>query len=107
MGDVVYAPKFTGHSARAERTTGIARVLVVDGDPAALAAIAQVLQGDGHSTATAFDAPGALAVAERLGPFDLLVTDIQSTAGVELADTLRRRDRGLQVLYITGHRNEL
>jgi CheY-like chemotaxis protein len=107
MGEVVYAPQFGGRAAQTERVNATARVLIVDGDPAALAAIVQALQGEGHQTATAFDAPGAVVVAERLGPFDLLITDIQSAAGVELADTLRRRDRHLQVLYVTGRRHEL
>jgi CheY-like chemotaxis protein len=83
----------------------VARVLVVDSEPATLAAISQALQSEGHATATAFDAPGAVAVAERLGPFDLLITDVEATGGVELADALRRREPSMQVLYVTSRRD--
>ena len=100
MGEVVHAPQFGGRSSRTEHAGTVARVLVVDGDPATLAAVSQALQSEGHATATAFDAPGAVAVAERLGPFDLLVTDVGEIDGGELASTLRRRDRSLQVLYV-------
>jgi len=111
MGEILYAaPQFGQHLARANRyaSTG-ARVLIVDGDPAALAAISQALQSEGHQTATAFDAEGAIAAAARLGPFDLLITDLHMTPidGVELAETLRRRDSGLQVLYVTSAHDEL
>ena len=101
MGEVVYAPQFGGRPARVEQVTNRGRVLIVDGDPAALAAISQTLQSEGHSTATAFDASGAVAVVERLGPFDLLIVDVASTAGADLVDSLRRRDPVLHVLYVT------
>ena len=99
MGQVVYAPQFAGRPSRTEHAGTVARVLVVDSEPATLAAISQALQSEGHATATAFDAPGAVAVAERLGPFDLLITD------VELADALRRREPSMQVLYVTSRRD--
>jgi DNA-binding response OmpR family regulator len=105
MGEVVYAPQFGGRPARTEHVSPRSRVLIVDGDPAALAAVAQVLQSEGHSTATAFDDSGAIAVAERLGPFDLLIIDVASTAGMNLVDALRRRDPALHVLYVTDPRD--
>ena len=111
MGEVLYAaPQFGAHPARSNRViTTIARVLIVDADPAALAAISQALQSEGHHTATAFDASGAVAVAERLGPFELLITDLRMTPidGLELASTLRRRDPDLQVIYLTNAQDEL
>ena len=111
MGEVLYAaPQFGQHQVRTDRSVSTAsRVLIVDADPAALAAIAQALQSEGHVTATAFDAPGAIAVAERMGPFELLITDVRMTPidGVELADTLRQRDPELPVLYLTNTRDEL
>ena len=105
MGEVVHAPQFGGRPSRTEHAGTVAHVLVVDSDPATLAAISQALQTEGHAIATAFDAPGAVAVAERLGPFDVLITDVEAAGGVELADTLRRRDRALQVLYVTSRRD--
>ena len=111
MGEVVYAaPQFGARPGRSNRSvTTAARVLIVDADPAALAAIAQALQSEGHMTATAFDGGGAVAVAERLGPFELLITDVHMTPmnGVELAEVLRKRDPQLQVLYVTNTRDEL
>ena len=111
MGEVVYAaPQFGARQDRTNRTVSTtARVLIVDADPAALAAISQALQSEGHMTATAFDAAGAIAVAERLGPFDLLITDVHMTPmnGVELAEALRKRDPRLQVLYVTNTHDEL
>ena len=111
MGEVVYAaPQFGARPGRSNRSvTTAARVLIVDADPASLAAIAQALQSEGHMTATAFDGSGAIAVAERLGPFELLITDVHMTPmnGVELAEALRKRDPQLQVLYVTSTHDEL
>jgi len=104
MGEVVYAPQFGGRPARPERVTTRARVLIVDRDAATLAAISQALQNEGHWTATAFDAAAAVATAERLGPFDLLIVDVDSHDGFEVADTLQRRDLSLQVLPVTSRR---
>jgi len=104
MGEVVYAPQFGGRPARPERVSTHARVLIVDRDAATLAAISQALQNEGHWTATAFDAAAAIATAERLGPFDLLIVDVDLAYGRDVADTLRRRDLSLQVLYVTSRR---
>ncbi len=111
MGDVLYAaPQFGPQASSADRSIStVARVLIVDADPAALAAASQALQSEGHKTATAFDGPGAIAVAERLGPFEVLVTDVQMVPidGLELAAILRRHDPRLQVLYLTSTHDEL
>jgi CheY-like chemotaxis protein len=111
MGEVLFAaPQFGHQPARTHHSisTG-ARVLIVDADPAALAAMSQALQSEGHLTATAFDAAGAVAIAERLGPFDLLITDLHMTPvdGIALAATLRKGDPRLQVLYLTNALAEL
>jgi DNA-binding response OmpR family regulator len=82
-------------------------VLIVDRDAATLAAISQALQNEGHWTATAFDASAAIATAERLGPFDLLIVDVDAADGLDVADTLRRRDLSLQVLYVTSRRENV
>ena len=110
MGEVLYAaPQFGQQSMRTRSTSTVARVLIVDADPAALAAMSQALQNEGHLTATAFDAAGAIALAERLGAFDLLITDLHMTPvdGIELAAALRTRDPQLQVLYTTSAFHEL
>jgi CheY-like chemotaxis protein len=111
MGEVLYAaPQFGPQPRRTSRSVStVARVLIVDADPAALAAISQALLSEGHMTTTAFDARAALAVAERMGPFELLITDVRMTPidGVELAETLRESDPQLQVLYVTNTHDEL
>ncbi len=103
MGEVLYAaPQFAPRPVRERRLGDAARILIVDSDPASLAAIAQALQNEGHCTATAFDAAGAAAIVERLGPFNLVITDVQTTAaqGIELSETLGARSRELQVLCL-------
>jgi CheY-like chemotaxis protein len=109
MGEVLYAAPQFGPPCGTRGISTIARVLIVDADPAALAAISQALQSEGHMTATAFDGPGAIALAERFGPFELLITDVRMTPidGVELADTLRKRDPQIQVLFVTNTHDEL
>lgn len=103
MGEIVYAPQFDGRPSRGERISTAARILIVDADPAALAAMTQALQSEGYVTAAAFDAPGAMAVAQRLGPFDLLIVDVASTDELPLVSKLRhRRDSNLHVLYLAG-----
>jgi len=104
VSQTVQAASSTG--AQPSRTAGagtVARILVVDSDPAALAAIEDVLRHDGYVTASAFDAAGALDAADRLGPFELLITEVHTTpvTGVELATALRAREPELQVLYVT------
>ena len=81
------------------------RILIVDDDPATCAFVDRVLRDDGFITATAFDGPEAFAKAKAEGPFDLLVTDEQMPQwkGHELVSEIRRLDRGIKVLYLTGH----
>jgi CheY-like chemotaxis protein len=109
MGEIVYAAQFGSQSMPARGTSTVARILIVDADPAALAAMSQALQSEGHLTATAFDAAGAKTLSERLGPFGLLITDLHTTPvdGIELARALRKRDPRLQVIYTTSAFDEL
>jgi CheY-like chemotaxis protein len=111
VGDVVYAAtQFRPRPARVETEAGAtARILVVDPDPASLAAMEHVLQTEGYVTAAAFDGLGAFAAAERLGEIDLLITEVQATqmSGAELADLLRRRNPRLPVLYLATCQDEL
>lgn len=81
-----------------------ARVLVVDKDPSALLAIKGALRNDGYFPVAASDAFGALNAAKRLGPFELLITELHTAPvnGVELAQALRTSEPGLQVLYVTS-----
>ena len=110
MGEVLYAaPQFRHHPTRVRGTSTVSRILIVDADPAALAAMSQALQSEGHLTATAFNAAGAITLSERLGPFGLLITDLHMTPvdGIELAQALREGDPQLQVIYTTSAFDEL
>jgi two-component system, cell cycle sensor histidine kinase and response regulator CckA len=110
VGEVLYAAtQFRTRTAREESRGRRSIVLLVDPDPAALAAMEQALRDGGFVTATAFDGAGALAASHRVGTLDLLVTNVQATQmhAVELADVLRRQHPGLQVLYMTTSEDEL
>jgi DNA-binding response OmpR family regulator len=110
MGDVLYAAtQFGTRTTVREEARGRSTVLLVDPDPAALAAMDQALRDQGFVTATAFDSFGALAASQRVGTLNLLVTNVQTAPmhAVELADALRRHHPGLQVLYITTSEDEL
>jgi CheY-like chemotaxis protein len=109
MGDVLYAATQFGTRTVREEPRGRSTVLLVDPDPAALAAMDQALRDRGFVTATAFDGSGALAASQRVGTLSLLVTNVQAPPmhAVELADALRRQHPGLQVLYITASEDEL
>jgi DNA-binding response OmpR family regulator len=110
MGDVLYAAtQFGTRTVREESRDRRSTVLLVDPDPAALAAMEQALRDEGFVTATAFDGTGALAAAQRVDALSLLVTNIQATPmhAVELADVLRRQHPSLQVLYMMTSEDEL
>jgi DNA-binding response OmpR family regulator len=110
VGEVLYAAtQFRTRPVREESRGRRSTVLLVDPDPAALAAMEQALRDGGFVTATAFDGAGALAASHRVGTLHLLVTNVQATQmhAVELADVLRRQHPGLQVLYMTTSEDEL
>jgi DNA-binding response OmpR family regulator len=110
VGDVLYAAtQFRTRPVREEFSGHRATILVVDPDPATLAAIEQALRHEGYVTSTAFDAAGAVSAAQRIGTLDLLVTNVQATQmhAVELVDLLRRHHPGVQVLFMTTAEDEL
>ena len=110
MTSIVHAAPAPGaQPSQRERMSTVARVLVVDADPAVLAAISRPLQKEGYFVASAFDADGAIAVSQRLWPFELLITALRLTPvnGIELARTLREHVPALQVLYVTNCADEL
>ena len=103
------APVPGAEPSRIEGPATVARVLVVDADPATLAAISGLLRHEGYFVATAFDADGALMAARRVGRFELLITAVRTVPlnGVELASALRKFEPDLQVLYVTNTADEL
>jgi CheY-like chemotaxis protein len=86
-----------------------ARILIVDDDTSMRDFVDRVLKDAGYLTVHAVDGQDALEIGKRLGPFDLLLTDelMPRMAGHELARQLRKRQRDLKVLYLTGHTDRL
>jgi len=84
-------------------------VLVVDDEAGIREFVDRALRQAGYQTAVASDGPEALDVAERLGSFDLLVTDLRmpQMMGDELARRMRLRDPAIKVLYLTGFSDQL
>jgi two-component system, cell cycle sensor histidine kinase and response regulator CckA len=91
-------------SAKPRRT-----ILIVDDEESVRRFVERVLHEAGYETALAADGLEALEVAKRLGPFDLLLTDLMmpQMAGDELARRLRRDEPKLKILYLTGYSDRL
>jgi signal transduction histidine kinase len=87
-----------------ERPLGM-RILYVDDDYLARAAVADMLRECGAEVAEVDSARAALDALERTTDFDLVITDIDmpGTNGLELADTLVANGNGPPVLLVTGH----
>jgi len=83
--------------------------LIVDDEESVRKYVERVLQGAGYKTVQAVDGPDAIAVAQKLGTFDVLVTDVMmpEMTGDELARRLRQSESSLKVLYLTGYSDRL
>lgn len=88
------------------RSVGVdRRVLVVEDDPVALAALVAQLEGEGYRIESAHSAEEAIEIVDRsLEPFDILLTDVllQEMSGPELASRLRIRQPWLSVVFVSG-----
>jgi CheY-like chemotaxis protein len=84
-------------------------VLIVDDEESVLKFVERVLHEAGYKTYVAHDGVEALEVAQKLGSFDLLVTDVMmpKMLGDELARRLRQHEPKLKVLYLTGFSDRL
>ena len=85
------------------------KILVVDDEEPVRRFVDRVLQAAGYETAVASDGPDAIAVAQKIGHFDILVTDVMMPQmnGDELARRLRQSEPALKVLYLTGYSDKL
>jgi two-component system cell cycle sensor histidine kinase/response regulator CckA len=85
------------------------RVLIVDDEQPVRTLEARVLQSAGYETVSAADGPEALRIAERQGPFDLVLADVvmPGMTGDDMARRLRRLEPDLRVLYVTGYSDQL
>jgi len=84
-------------------------VLIVDDEESVRRYVERVLHEAGYETVVAGGGPDAIATAERIGAFDVLVTDVMmpDMTGDELARRLRGTDPKLKVLYLTGYSDRL
>ena len=91
--------------AQAVRPSRARRVLAVDDEAKLRNMVALMLRSEGHDVSQAASAEDALAVMEREGPFDLLLTDISMGPGMngwELADRVRERWPATAVVLASG-----
>ncbi len=79
------------------------RVLVVDDEPNARSALAELLRGEGYTVETAADGFKALAKTAELDP-DVVLTDLKMPGmdGIELMQKLRSQDPDVSVLVMTA-----
>ncbi len=84
------------------------RVLLVDDEPVVREVLAGQLADEGFEVAEAADGAAALALIERGGPFDLLVTDLAMPGqdGVALIREAQWRRPGLPAILLTGYAGE-
>ncbi|MBI3202612.1 MAG: sigma-54-dependent Fis family transcriptional regulator [Myxococcales bacterium] len=83
--------------------TSKGRILVVDDEPNARTALAEILKEEGYQVETAADGFKGLARAEEFGP-DLVLTDLKMPGmdGVELLRKLRHHASDLPVVLMTA-----
>jgi two-component system cell cycle sensor histidine kinase/response regulator CckA len=100
---------FTPAAAKRAPERPPVRVLIVDDDEAMRQFVETVLRGAGYETALGADGEDAIRLAGQSASFDLLVTDemMPRMAGHQLARYMRRRYRGIKVLYLSAFREEL
>lgn len=81
------------------------KILVVDDDRELLQALREQLKGRGYKSRFAATGSEALKIAAKLGDLDLLLTDVllPDLSGMELARTLRDKQPGLQVAFMSGY----
>jgi two-component system response regulator AtoC len=83
----------------------MARLLLVDDDPAMLFALKELAESRGHEAVLARSGADALALVEGV---DAIVTDYAMPAmdGVQLLKSIRDRDESLPVILLTAHGSE-
>jgi PAS domain S-box-containing protein len=99
------APEPVAEVAAAPGTDAGEVVLVVEDEPVVRKLIVEVLRELGYRAIEACDGPSGLAILQRAGRIDLLVTDIglPGLNGRQVADVARIGRPGLKVLFMTGY----
>ena len=85
-----------------------ASILVVDDEPAALEVVTRILEDDGFDVHQASDGADALELVERIGPPQLVLTDLlmRRIGGAELARRLKERWPALPIIFMSGYSAE-
>jgi CheY-like chemotaxis protein len=80
------------------------RILLVEDEPAVQEVIVTMLERAGHLVVTETNGNKAFRRYRKEGPFDLVLTDIQHKGmnGVELMQTIHRKNRKQHVRLVTG-----
>jgi CheY-like chemotaxis protein len=83
-------------------------ILLVDDEPAVLAVATRILEHGGFDVRPASDGADALALVERHGPPQLVLTDLlmRRIGGAELARRLKERWPELPVIFMSGYSAE-
>lgn len=84
-------------------------ILVVEDDPSVRGLVREIVESAGHSVLVASDGLDALRVAKHhAGVIDLVLTDVimPSMNGRDLVDRLATTRPDMDVLYMTGHRED-
>lgn len=81
------------------------KILVVDDDRELLTLLREQLKGSEFKARFASAAAEALKIAATAGDLDLLLTDVllPDINGIELARTMRKRQPGLKVAFMSGY----
>ncbi len=84
--------------------TGHARLLLVDDDEAACRMLGEVLERESYTVHRALSVKDALAIYEREGPFDAVLTDLRmpEASGLDLLAAVRQRAPEALVLVLTA-----
>jgi len=84
----------------------MAKILVVDDDPAMVAVLSEILTGNDHQVITAGNAERGLELVKEQSP-DLVIADIEmpegKPTGLELLRQVKEYNRSVPVLMITGY----
>jgi CheY-like chemotaxis protein len=93
-----------GEHAVVKATPSHSIVLLVDDDAEVRAFTREILRREGYQVLEAADGENALALAQRIGNIDLLITDVEMPGmdGRVLSRTIRKAHPTVPVIYISG-----
>lgn len=106
MSEIVEPSEAATDSVVPAPAAGGETVLVVDDEPLVRMLVVEQLEELGYAVIEADDGPSAMKIIDSKQPIDLLVTDVGLPRGMngrQLADAVRQRRPGLEVLFVTGY----